>query len=363
MRLRIATFNVNNLFRRARLFESAAFTPEGKKVLVDIQRLQELMAKDVYTAADKKAMVTILDRYKIGDAGQKKWFDVEEVRPDFFVKRKNPKRTEIVANGRADWLGGIKLTMEDVDDRAIDNTAGVIEAVKAHIMCIVEVESRPTLVGFNETSLAAEKYEHAMVIDGNDERGIDVGLLSRYPIASMTSHVDDTYQSQNGPQKIFSRDCAEYIISLNAGKQVAVLCNHFKSKGYGSQASNDQKRERQVQRVCEILAQKFDLTKDFVVVAGDLNDNPGPGPLQKLLTLPNLHDVLASPKLGGPRWTYHDKKSSFDYLLVSTTLHNKLQAVGIERSGFLFDVPGLKKADRERQRASDHAAVWAEFDV
>ena len=30
-----------------------------------------------------------------------------------------------------------------------------------------------------------------MVIDGNDERGIDVGLVTRFPVGTMRSHVDD----------------------------------------------------------------------------------------------------------------------------------------------------------------------------
>src|SRR3546814_9536500 len=48
-------------------------------------------------------------------------------------------------------------------------------------------------------------YDHVMLIDGNDERGIDVGLLTRaaYPIDAMPSHVDDRDTKGN---RIFIRD-------------------------------------------------------------------------------------------------------------------------------------------------------------
>ena len=47
-----------------------------------------------------------------------------------------------------------------------------------------------------------------MLIDGNDDRGIDIGLLARdvSQIQSIVSHVDDT----DAAGLIYSRDCAEY---------------------------------------------------------------------------------------------------------------------------------------------------------
>ena len=45
---------------------------------------------------------------------------------------------------------------------------------------------------FNEAMLA-NRYRHVMLVDGNDQRGIDVGLLTtaRRPIVNVESHVDD----------------------------------------------------------------------------------------------------------------------------------------------------------------------------
>ena len=42
-------------------------------------------------------------------------------------------------------------------------------------------------------AVGGNPFTHVMVIDGNDERGIDVGLMTRkdFPIGFMRSHVDD----------------------------------------------------------------------------------------------------------------------------------------------------------------------------
>ncbi len=59
--------------------------------------------------------------------------------------------------------------------------------LKADVLGVVEAESRPVLSAFNQEILPAvggQPFRHVMLIDGNDERGIDVGLMSRagYPI-------------------------------------------------------------------------------------------------------------------------------------------------------------------------------------
>jgi hypothetical protein len=62
-----------------------------------------------------------------------------------------------------------------------------------------------------------------MVVDGNDERGIDVGIMSRLPITAIHSHVDDLNAEGN---RIFSRDCPEYEIALAGGQSIVILPNH-----------------------------------------------------------------------------------------------------------------------------------------
>jgi hypothetical protein len=66
-----------------------------------------------------------------------------------------------------------------------------IKDVDADILAIVEAEDRPGLVRYNNELLGG-MYRHVMLVDGNDERGIDVGILTKpgFPIHTIRSHVD-----------------------------------------------------------------------------------------------------------------------------------------------------------------------------
>jgi hypothetical protein len=77
---------------------------------------------------------------------------------------------------------------------ATRNTSRVVGDVNADILLTVEVEDRLTLQRFNEQVLGAEfgtTYPHNILVDGNDERGIDLGILSRFPIRAVRAHFDE----------------------------------------------------------------------------------------------------------------------------------------------------------------------------
>ena len=83
-----------------------------------------------------------------------------------------------------------------MNEEATRNTARVINDIDADVLGVIEAESRPALVRFNDNIIKAQggnPYAHAMLIDGNDDRGIDVGLYARegYEIVAIRSHVDD----------------------------------------------------------------------------------------------------------------------------------------------------------------------------
>lgn len=354
---RIATFNVENLFARATAL-SMQDNAEITVVLNAVAKLQKEIAKKTYDAA---AILALWGQVK-------KYAEVNETRGHLF----NRAKTAVVAAGRDDWDGFIELKTAKIADAARRNTGRVIAAMAPDVCCLVEVESRPTLRRFDSEIAAAlddySRFPHLMLIDGNDERGIDVGLVSRFPIGAMYSHVDDT----DTDGVIFSRDCAEFEVVLPGGRTLTVLANHFKSKGYGSAAASNAKRLRQANRVRKILEERYDLDNDWVVVAGDFNDTPASAPLHPLTSYRKLHDVL---ELQFPdpadRWTYHYKKNEqIDFLLVSTALRQHFVQAGVERRG-IFGVEGytggavqpFPTVKRYADSASDHAGVWAEFEV
>jgi endonuclease/exonuclease/phosphatase family metal-dependent hydrolase len=270
-------------------------------------------------------------------------------------------------------VGGITLKRDPLPSAAQHNTAEVIKAIDADIQCVIEVEDRLTLERFNDSLLKGPgAYRYNLVIDGNDPRGIDVGMLSRFPFATVKTHVFDTPPTRR-KSRIFSRDCLEVELTLPTDEPLFVLVNHFKSQGYGAQATCNARRKGQANRVAAIL-RGYDLKRDLVVVAGDFNDRPGSAPLASLLRTKNLVDVLAT-QFRDPRerWTYRDK-SQLDYLLVSKPLAEAMTTAGVERRG-LFEVDKLTRGmptgqvhpfpsvTNDTNDASDHAAVWAEFRI
>jgi endonuclease/exonuclease/phosphatase family metal-dependent hydrolase len=181
--------------------------------------------------------------------------------------------------GRGAWVGW--LTTEPATEAAVANTARVINDLAPDILGVVEAENRVVLKHFTDAQLregAAVRYPHVMLIDGNDDRGIDVAILTKegWPLGTVRSHVDDT----DDVGAIFGRDCPEYEVRTPGGHRVVVLVNHLKSKGYGSQADNNERRRRQAQRVADIYRR---LRKDGVSYVVVLGDTPSSAPFAPLI--------------------------------------------------------------------------------
>ncbi|MFD0203770.1 MULTISPECIES: endonuclease/exonuclease/phosphatase family protein [Saccharothrix] len=201
------------------------------------------------------------------------WALLRENRGDF-LKQPAGGDAVIVATGRGDWIGWVDLITEPVDETATRMTAKVINEVAADILCLVEAEQRPSLVRFN-TALLDRHYAHAMLVDGNDPRGIDVGLMTtaRVTIESVRSHVDDPDPQSETGRALFSRDCPVYQLRLPGRRELFLLLNHFKSQSFSS-GDPDPLRRRQATRVREIYDQLRADGADLVAVLGDLNKAP-----------------------------------------------------------------------------------------
>jgi len=348
----IGTYNFENFFSRAILMnrDRDKMAPYLEKVAA----LQQEISEAKYDKARIRALYQAVKPY----------VEVMENKGSRLFK----KDGSVLPAGRADWGGFIELKREVIGDEAQENTLRVIKAISADVLCVVEVENRPVLAQIAKSSLLGTggKYPFAMVIDGNDTRGIDVGLLSRYPIEEIRSHVDD----REGKSLIFSRDCPEYRVVLPGGRSLFVLCNHLKSQGYGTEAENNARRLKQSKRVAEIL-KRYDLSKDLVVVAGDLNadpDGPNKGSLAPLISHRGLVDVVKAHLPPADQWAYfyQNKKQRLDYIFCSKPLAAGVQSVAIERRGMWSlgkATGGAQKpfptVTSEANQASDHGAIVA----
>jgi endonuclease/exonuclease/phosphatase family metal-dependent hydrolase len=373
--MRLAVYNVENLFARAKAMNLGTWA-EGKQVLVDHARFNTLIQKATYSAADKAGLLSLLEGLGLLEDDESDFVILRQSRGRL-VKRPRGASPEIVASGRGDWTGWLELKTEPVDEIALQMTAKVIHECQADVLGVVEAEDRIALREFNDQlvrPLGGKPYRHAMLIDGNDMRGIDVALLTRedYPISSICCHVDDA--AADGT-RIFSRDCPEYEVRLPSGESLWVLVNHLKSKGYGRPTESNTRRKQQARRVRELYDARRASGARFVAVMGDLNDTPDSDPLSPLFEngseLAN-RDFFNHPKFQGDGrpGTYGNgtESNKIDYILLSPALWQKVTGGGVLRmgvwggkNGTLF--PHYPEITGPAQAASDHAAIWADIDV
>ena len=385
--VRIASFNVENLFSRPKAFRETDLTV-AQPILQAYTDVNALFQKAAYSAADRTQMrdlLVTLDIYAVNShgAGRRKdstnprWAWLRKNRGSF-DRQPNDDTQDVVieATGRADWIGWVELAKEATDVVGTRTTARVVADVNADIIGIVEAEDRPSLVRFNR-DLLADRYAHAMLVDGNDERGIDVGILTRdgFDIASIRSNVD----LEDATGVVFSRDCPQYEVQTPSGATLHVLVNHFKSQSGGGGA----KRKRQAKAVRDIVVALVAQNK-HVVVLGDLNEGPAAGqphatnlaslyggPVVECYTLGGF-DLGTLPGQPAKPGTFDScgLSNRLDYIFVSQSLQPHVTGGGVFRKGLWGNRQTRPTAwetypemTDSSEQASDHAAVFLDLNI
>lgn len=178
-----------------------------------------------------------------------------------------------------------------------------IKAMHVDVLAVQEVESIEALGEFvTAQGLRRAGYRHLVLVEGNDDRLIDVGVISRRPIGAVTSWRHRTYQNGGGAP-VFSRDLLQVDVLSDDRQRVRVtlLVNHLKSKLARSaqeRRAGSLRRRRQAETIAAVLTERP--PPGPFVVLGDMNDAPTSGPLRALGEW-GLVNALADPQeTGGP---------------------------------------------------------------
>lgn len=369
--MRIATFNVENLFDRARIMNLSDWD-QGRPVLEAYSELSNLLEKVTYSAADKTRIAQLIGALGLTASDTGTYVILRRNR-GALLKRRQDGTIEVTADGRGDWIGWLELRDAPVNETAVLNTARVLRDVDADILAVVEAENRVALKEFSDdvlTAVGGLPYPNVMMIDGNDSRGIDVGIMTKagYDIGLMRSHVHD-----GGPQNpVFSRDCPEYHVTTPNGEPIWLLVNHFKSKGYGSAASSNARRKRQAEHVAGYYQRLRNDGAANIVVLGDFNDTPGSAPLKPLVQDTDLRDVSEHAAFstgefsGKGTFGLGNDNQKIDFLMLSPALYARITAAGLFRKGAW---PGSRpkrwtvypELQRDIHVASDHHLLWVDI--
>lgn len=257
----------------------------------------------------------------------------------------------------------------------------ITEAMDVDVLAVQEVEHIEILKRFNLEHLG-NLYPHAVLIEGNDQRLIDVGLLSKLPIGAITSHQAATHPDDPG-RPVFSRDLLQVeILKPNGDKLFDIYNTHLKSHFVpfgqdpvaGARLANE-RRQRQAEAISRVIGRMERPNSRFILL-GDMNDPPDSEFLAPMLTADNrpLTNALADaqetrppkPETPGqgpgpqsPIWTHRfnppgpetPRYELFDQIWVSEALSGRLRAAHIDRR---------KKHGGD---ASDHDPAWIELDI
>jgi endonuclease/exonuclease/phosphatase family metal-dependent hydrolase len=380
MPIRIATFNVENLFSRV-AFPDSVQAGEDHVGLYQFKdevelRLARRIAEAV--ASDDKRQLTALALFacradlvclqEVDDAHTLKVFYDRYVRPHLDAAAARDKRTQGVAaraNGRP---------LDDAALRAID---------RRHY------------------------FDWRVLIEGNDGRGIDVAILAKRPI-KVTSHahrtlaelgiwsdelaayretIDGRERRLQRGDRLFRRDCLEVDLEVDGAPLTVFVC-HLKSMAPDRQKTRPL-REAEARAVRKLVEARFAgsaATANWLI-CGDLNDyveidgepvldatgRPQPHGLGALLD-PAFAENLVGRLAPTERWTtYHGPEDSYtqlDFILASPALARANQAVRPEiiREGQPYRAQrhaGARypRVGWDRPKASDHCPVVVEISV
>ena len=274
------------------------------------------------------------------------------------------------------FLGQLVRAKDSRDTAAI---ARRVVEMDVDVLAVQEVENVEVLRKFNRDYLGG-LYDFEILIEGNDPRFIDVGLLSKLPVGAVTSHQTTPDPARPG-LPVFGRDLLEAeILNPNRTRLLFTMFNtHLKSKfvpfgrdAVPARAEADARRRRQAQAIARIVGRRMRRDARYLVT-GDMNDGPEASTTEPMLTIDRraLFNALADPgetrppkeeRSGpGPRsaaWTYRFKESGkppryqlLDQIWLSAALQDRLVGATI---------------DRRRTHGgdgSDHDPAWIELNL
>lgn len=174
---------------------------------------------------------------------------------DLFDEQDDPAKQDEVKDA---GVVGTKLT----------NIANVLNPIAADVLALQEVENAAMLARL--ANALSGGYPHRILYEGNDPRGIDVALASKFPITFSRTHIYDTFTAPGGTTVYrYSRDCLEVHLDV-VGRKVIVLVNHQLSQLSGG----DEQRRAQAAQTRKIAdALRAEDPQRTVLVTGDMNDD------------------------------------------------------------------------------------------
>lgn len=265
----------------------------------------------------------------------------------------------------------LPMATPDVRCKAL---AAAIRKLDADVLCVEEIESLDALKWFRDTYLKDLGYAHAASHEVGYYRGVEQGVLSRYPILSSEVFVDESLadvkregegwaevEAGKGPTK-FQRSPLKAVIEFPGGYKLTVFSVHLKASGG---AVNEAQREAESLQLREWVAELLKTDPDAnIAVLGDFNATPAQrayalqvkgsknGDGQGLLRA--AYDFRDRSQKGDKEreaYTTHVSSRTIDYIVMSTGFADDCASESFFVLGTLY--PGDEQQDRMRAWLKD----------
>jgi endonuclease/exonuclease/phosphatase family metal-dependent hydrolase len=230
-----------------------------------------------------------------------------------------------------------------------------LKALDGDIVVLAEIENKAILDDLNTSALGGA-YGTTVLIEGNDTRGIDVGVLSKITPDSVVSHKDDVFvlAGTNGPQYHYSRDCLELHFTFNK-RPIIVLGVHFKAKATPDDPDKRLAEAQHTRKIADDLHAKE--ANAGIVVLGDFNDTPGSPPYVAVAgAAPQLFVDSADAVASAQRYSYNymGKLELIDHQMTNPLLHAMLDPTSVV-------LAHAKNVDDASKYGSDHSPLKATY--
>ena len=247
----------------------------------------------------------------------------------------------------------------------IERIASLIGELDPDVVVFQELENEGILKAMVHEMLPEAGYEYVAAMPTNSGRGGNLGLISRLPIVSLTSHRFTDLTLEGDAQKRiwrFARDLLQVRIRVTGERTLDLYIVHFKSRrDFGTDTKSRDWRLAEAIAARRIIDQHRRADpKRLALLLGDLTDMPDSKTLDAVLApgkqnsaMPPLVDLHADLQ-DDARITYLRKtyRTTVDYMLASPALAR-------------YVVPGSARVinDNPLLGGSDHGPLLATFDL
>lgn len=373
--MRIAFYNIENLFFRYRSLKSSISDRCQQKEFSEFDELLNLKSKSHRELTRIQQLTRILGfeqedparTAKLNHCGcsMQLYNGHQKLDNSYFQNKKK---------------GWIDIVNYPLRSSSISNKAMTVAEANADLLFLLQVENRQSIERFNNEVLINYpfvNYSNIDVFGGNDYRDINHAILLR---KNAILEKSQSYKNQkcNGGENLFHRDFSVYEVIISGAKRLWIFLIELASTGDNKHIS-DELRLKQCKFIANVYNDLRNQGITDIIIMGSFYALPYCYSLAPLFNTGlkeiSRHHRFFFDKDHGEGGSYHSlgayKKGlnlkQYDYLFLTSELYSKVKSCGLIRKGVWAGRsrmwPVYERLSDEYDQASSHPILWLDLDI